>query len=138
MADYNSPDTEIAVDPLGLDEEVGTIKTLAQSMADHIGAVVKCWADLHVSWNGESADEAADFNERWRKVMVHLYGTEGDEKSGVVNQIGQIVTIAAQNYTNVERDVRKSFVELLDALNNPAPAGGSATDDTHAPITIDY
>lgn len=137
--DYNA--IKISADPITMTDCSDRISDAAQNISTALGDIMTCLSDLRLSWTGDSADVADDFNQRWSKTTGDLYGTELSElvniltlgglytvdpaAEGVIPVVTQGVAKAAQNYANAEGAVKTMFDNLRRGLEATGGSGGS-------------
>ncbi|MFF3561804.1 WXG100 family type VII secretion target [Streptomyces sp. NPDC002574] len=118
--DYNA--VTISVDPNALNSACEQVSTAAENISYALGDIMNSLSGLRLSWTGDAAEVADDFNARWTAVTLQLYGSEADPALGVINVLTGGVAKAAENYANCEGAVKAMFqqfhTQLLQA-NSP-------------------
>ncbi|MFJ8492466.1 WXG100 family type VII secretion target [Streptomyces sp. NPDC094038] len=152
--DYNA--ITLSVDPNSLDAACDQVNSAAQNISDALTDIMNSLSELRLSWTGDAADVADDFNSRWTAVTQQFYGSQAaedrntatdgayyqnvPEAQGVINVLTGGVAKAAQNYADCEGAVKAMFqqfhTQLLQAnspewqAENPA---GPQTDTVDQP-----
>jgi uncharacterized protein YukE len=136
-ADYD--DVAMSVEPGPMYSAAVDIQLNAQSVVAALNTINQTLADLKLSWDGTSADEAQDFAHQWQDAMTGMFGTSKDAKKGVMNQVIVALKSAVGNYSNAENHVVNMFLTLQSAISSsalaqgpdttPLPAGASGTFD---------
>ncbi|MEV6948791.1 hypothetical protein AB0N07_44130 [Streptomyces sp. NPDC051172] len=148
--DYNS--SKLAVDPITLSDSCDKLTDAAQNIGTALGDIMNCLSELRISWTGDSADVADDFNQRWSKVTGELYGTEAAQivntltfggfyaadpgAEGVIPALTKGVAKAAGNYANGEGAVKAMFWNLGNGLAQSGGSGGSSHTTVDQPSGI--
>lgn len=152
--DYNA--VTLAVDPNILNGACEQLSSAAQNISYALGDIMNSLSELRLSWTGDAADVADDFNTRWTTVTQRFYGSQAaedrntssggsyyenhPEAEGVINVLTGGVAKAAENYAHCEGAVKAMFqqfhTQLLQA-NSPewqaANPSGPPTDTVDKP-----
>jgi hypothetical protein len=143
VADYNNSQTGIDVDPPELYNLGVTSDTIGKSIIDRVTKIGQIWKELNLGWAGETASEAADFAERWKRTAEAFFsdstdsagGTLAEIIPGVLPKVVSAIQMAADNYDKSEAAVVKMFTELADSLRGGGSAGDTNRDEDAPPIT---
>jgi uncharacterized protein YukE len=152
--DYNA--VTLSVDPNSLNAACEQVSSAAQNISYALGDIMNSLSELRLSWTGDAADVADDFNTRWTMVTQQFYGSQAaedlntssggsyyenhPEAEGVINVLTGGVAKAAENYANCEGAVKAMFqqfhTQLLQA-NSPewqaAHPSGAPSDTVDQP-----
>jgi WXG100 family type VII secretion target len=131
-------DQTLTIEPGTLNFAADGIHDAAQAVQDSLGNISSALANLALSWTGDAADSAQDFNAQWSAAMTGLYGTQDDPSTGVINQVTTALATAAANYSSAESTITKMFTTLSGQLGTassgddttPIPAGTTTPDAT--------
>lgn len=124
--DYNA--VRLAIDPISMNSGCQKVIDAAQNVSTALGDIMNCLSQLRISWTGDSADVADEFNARWTAVTTQLYGSQAaqlvnvltggllyavdPEAQGVINVLTGGVAKAAENYANCEGAVKAMFAQF--------------------------
>jgi len=141
--DYNA--VTLSVDPISISTACDQVTEAAQNISSALGDIMASLSELRLSWTGDSADVANDFNARWTAVTQELYGSQfasdlnqatggwvyefHADALGVLNVLTGGVTMAAQNYANCEGAVVAMFQEFQNQLLQNSSGGPTNTVD---------
>lgn len=116
----------MSIEPGAINFAADGIKDLVQGVVSALNTIGTTLSGLQLSWNGDAAGEAQDFANQWMNAMTGLFGSEGDPKSGVMNQVIIAMLTATGNYSACEESVSKMFMEFAGSMLTGS-GGGSAT-----------
>ena len=123
--DYNA--VTLSVDPNGLAAACDQVNAAGQNISDALADIMNSLSDLRLSWTGDAADVADDFNTRWTTVTEQLYGTQAEPSKGVLNVLTAGVAKAAQNYANCEGAVKTMFLNFHSGIVQAKAHSGSGS-----------
>jgi hypothetical protein len=114
-ADYDNTDMSIKPLVLFADGRL-SIPLDADAIAGYVSQVGDLWSGLKIGWVGSSAQEAHDFNDRWEKSMIAMFGRrDADPKQqpppgeNILGRIGWAVGGAAMNFAWADQNVKDMF-----------------------------
>ena len=119
-------DQTLTIEPGSLNFAADAIHDAAEAVQDSLGNISSALANLALSWTGDAADSAQDFNAQWSAAMTGLYGPPGNPSAGVINQVTTALVTAAANYSSAESTITKMFTTLTGQLGT-APSGDDTT-----------
>ena len=126
---YNDSGIVLRVDPTVVWHEAAVeLPKIAQIIHDSIENIFHTWEGLRLSWNGKSAVEAKDFNDRFNANLRSLFGTSDAPSSGVLPKVATAAGMAAVNFGGTEDAVMRMFDTLSSGLGTstpPPPWGGA-------------
>ncbi|MEU9151737.1 hypothetical protein AB0D59_14540 [Streptomyces sp. NPDC048417] len=124
--DYNA--VTLSVDPNSLNAACEQVNSAAQNISYALTDIMNSLGELRLSWTGDAADVADDFNARWTAVTQEFYGTQEAEDrnnatdgayyenvpgaQGVINVLTGGIAKAAENYANCEGAVKAMFQQF--------------------------
>ncbi|MER7186446.1 WXG100 family type VII secretion target [Streptomyces hyaluromycini] len=132
--DYNA--VTLSVDPNSLNAACDQVNSAGQNISDALADIMNSLSDLRLSWTGDAADVADDFNTRWTAVTEQLYGTQAEPSKGVLNVLTAGIGKAAQNYANCEGAIKTMFLNFHTGIvqaGNGSASSGSPTDTVDQP-----
>jgi hypothetical protein len=149
MADYNLAATEIDVAPQTMHRYAATyMKIVMTNIVDDWDTIGKTWENLKLSWIGDSAQAADDFNVRLKDIQQRLFGVPSAdgktvETPGLLDKVRSGVIIAAANYNSAEHSVTDMWDAFCAQMRQEAESGGDTAppanvDTTLDPIKADY
>ncbi|MFG2940429.1 WXG100 family type VII secretion target [Streptomyces sp. NPDC048282] len=124
--DYNA--VTLSVDPNTLTAASDQLEIASQHISDALADIMNSLSELRLSWTGDAADVADDFNTRWTTVTEQLYGTKANSSKGVLNVLTSGVAAAAQNYSNCEASVQAMFWNFSSGIQQ-AKSGSTTSGD---------
>jgi hypothetical protein len=142
VAQYDS--ANVLADPAGIDRIAVVCRAHGQVVADSIERINRTLHSLMLNgWKGKTQQEAQDFTDRWNKVMVDLFGSKENPKSGVFNAVVDGIHEAAGNHAKSEvgaEMIIKQFIKNIGGSGGgPSQAKPLDKLDTHTTaITADY
>ncbi|WP_432990715.1 hypothetical protein [Dactylosporangium sp. CA-233914] len=103
--------------------------------------IAKTWESLKLSWVGESANDAQEFNARLQSLQRQLFGASGEPRTpGLVEQLCVIAVKAAMNYESADVANIIMLKDFADAINAeplpPEDAGSGAQPFGRVPPDI--
>jgi hypothetical protein len=120
---YDDQSIQIRVDPDTMFQLASVaMPTYGGQVADSVNRIVAIWNGLKLGWVGNTAKEAQEFNDLWTTSITQLFGTSGDDGTGILSRLANGVALAAVNYGESEDVVTSMFNQMTTALQN---AGGS-------------
>lgn len=122
----NWDSSSITVDPSGLNSAAEAVQTSSTNIYNYLTDINNSLSNLQLSWTGESASVANEFNTRWVNAMTALYGPSTDPGKGIMNILNDGLQMAAQNYSNNESSVANMFNQF--AGKGSAPSTKPVTD----------
>jgi hypothetical protein len=133
LADYNT--ANISISPLALNATVLAINGgpptqlggLLGDLCDNLETIATTLSNLELSWVGDSASEAQDFNDRYQEACDELFGTQADPSLGVLPRLVAGLYGALSNYSASEDYVVKMFTSFQAASSG---SGGAPTPQT--------
>jgi hypothetical protein len=134
---YNDKAQSIKVDPDTLwKDAMVTLPDQSKQVVGTLTSIATTWNNLKLSWYGGSAQEAADFNAKWLRVIDRLFGPDDPNAQvlpgeAILPKIAGAGGTAASNFGQAEDAVVKTFQGFVDAKPGPA---GSARDHKTGPI----
>ncbi|GAA2698118.1 WXG100 family type VII secretion target [Streptomyces anthocyanicus] len=106
----------IAVNPWVLHSSAKAVVKSLEDVLTELNTIMTVLGELKLSWTGDSATLADQYNERWNKAMKELYGTKEDPSTGILNVLASGLGSAAVNYSRGERSVSDMFVRFEASL----------------------
>ncbi|MGY5056053.1 WXG100 family type VII secretion target [Streptomyces sp. 900105755] len=131
---YNT--VTLSVDPNSLNAACDQVNAAGQNIGDALADIMNSLSDLRLSWTGDAADVADDFNTRWTTVTEQLYGTQAEPSKGALNILTSGIAKAAQNYANCEGAIKTMFLNFHTGIvqtNSGSASSGSPTDTVDQP-----
>lgn len=132
-ANYDNGQT-LRIDSVGMyGAGFRNIPNYLSNIADCWSTIDKAWRSVHLSWVGDTADEAQAFNDKLQKIQDRLFGAKilpllGDVP-GVIGRLGIIAATAGANYGSADSTIRKMFQDFYDAVDvAQLPPEGSDSD----------
>ncbi|MER5794216.1 WXG100 family type VII secretion target [Streptomyces sp. NPDC001980] len=135
--DYNA--VTLSVDPNALTAACDQVSSAGQNISDALADIMNSLSELRLSWTGDAADVADEFNTRWTTVTEQLYGTQADSSKGVLNILTAGIGKAAQNYANGEGAVKAMFWNFHNGIvlaKSGSTDSGSPTDTVDQPSGV--
>ncbi|MEU2620655.1 WXG100 family type VII secretion target [Streptomyces sp. NPDC007157] len=132
--DYNA--VTLSVDPNSLTAACDQVSSAGQNISDALADIMNSLSELRLSWTGDAADVANDFNTRWTTVTEQLYGTQAEPSKGVLNILTSGIAKAAQNYANCEGAIKAMFEQFHTGIvqaGSGSASSGSPTDVVDQP-----
>ncbi len=97
------------------------------------------WRQLLLSWTGDSAEAAEEFNQRLWNVQKALFGEKESGTPGILAEIRGATMVASVNYGDAEVRVTEMFDKFLDSLTGtPQPGASLPKSETDGPIGVSY
>jgi hypothetical protein len=129
---YDTVGTAFKVDPSLLYEDATTrVVTYAKIIRDTIGDIVTTFDSQKLGWIGKTADEVADFQNRWSTVMTMFFGNPDNGTPGVLDKVAGAAAFAAMNFGSAEDVLVSMWTQMCDAL--AGGGGGSQAVPTDVP-----
>jgi uncharacterized protein YukE len=152
----NYDESSIAVDPGGLNSCASSITSMVQFISYCLSDINKTLGNLTLSWTGDAANAATNYNNEWNAAVEALFGkqTSGTpsgpigpvtvtpssaaaDNAGALNTLVNGLSSAAQNYSTTENTIASMFNKYTGALTSPAPAPSapqSVPDQPSSPV----
>lgn len=127
----NWDSSTVTVDPYGLNSAAEAVQTSTTNIYNYLTDINNSLGGLQLSWIGESASVADEFNTRWVDAMTALYGPSTDPGKGIMNVLNDGLKMAVQNYSNSESSVAKMFNQFNQgspSSSNNEPTGNFIDD----------
>ncbi|SEG91994.1 hypothetical protein SAMN05216223_1252 [Actinacidiphila yanglinensis] len=136
-ADYDV--STLRVRPQDLSTASDRLVSLAEQMADEIEGINDAVSSLVLSWVGNSAGEAQEFNNSWKNVMLQLFGKK-DGPTGVLPAMAGGLLGTAVAYSHTEVELASAFQKFSSGLADTGGAGDTPSDHTGPdyPLSQDY
>jgi uncharacterized protein YukE len=125
----NWDSSTVSVDPWVLHSSAASVTDAVKAILGELSGIMGVLKELRISWTGESAELADQFNDRWEQAMKQLYGTKADPGAGILNVLSAGIGAAAVNYSRGERQVSNMFARFEAALKGIDP-GTHGNDDS--------
>jgi uncharacterized protein YukE len=125
----NWDSSTISVDMSTMGTVAQAVLTSATNINNYLTDIINSLNGLPLSWTGNSATLAEDFNARWSSATTELYGTPSDPSTGILNIITAGLGQAAGNYSQNEAAVTAMFKGFGQAgSSSSGPQTQSVTD----------
>lgn len=114
--------SSLSIDPASMDNAAQNIQDLVETIGMGIQAIGQTLSDLTLSWAGQSASQAQQYNDEWTDAVNKLLGTQKDPDSGALNTLVDGVKYAAQNYSETEDNVTSMFSKFAAGGSSSGPS----------------
>jgi uncharacterized protein YukE len=123
----NWDSSTVSVDMNVMGSVAQAVLTSATNINNYLTDINNSLSGLPISWTGDSASLADDFNKRWSDAATALFGTQNDPSTGILNIITSGLAQAVKNYSGNEGAVAAMF--------NQFGSGGSSGSVNQSNIT---
>lgn len=130
-ANYDS--SSLSIDPGSINETAQNIENLVDAIELGVEAISQTLSDLTLSWAGQSASQAQQYNDEWNNAVTKLLGSQQDPSSGALNSLINGINYAAQNYSETENSIQGMFSKFAAGGSSSA---GAAIDDPSGPAGL--
>ncbi|MGW3635805.1 WXG100 family type VII secretion target [Streptomyces sp. NPDC005122] len=127
MPDGSYDMSRLHIDPQALSESATRLSGLAEEVGESVLRASNAVSHLKLSWVSASAQEAQEFQDRWKRVMTQMFG-DGHDAYGVLPVMAGGLKGVAIGFSQVEVGLEKFFNGLTEALHGSG--GGGDSDST--------
>jgi len=121
---------------MALDTCRSALETASGNINSAMNDIINSLNSLKLTWTGDSASTATDYQQRWDAALTLLYGTQDDPATGALNVLAGGVAQAASNYSQNEAGVTAMFDTFEANLLKPSSTdvGNQIDDVTGTPV----